>query len=86
MNTKPSSLHSEKDDALQSFPDSADETSPTRIENGKIEGVFLSEEEALKKAREDPDSTCPIYVTFGRDDVSNPRNFAAWKKWYVIRD
>lgn len=80
METKASSIYNEKNDA--SSPNDSD-SSPTRIENGKVEGLFLSEEEALVKAREDLDSTRPIYVAFGKDDVSNPRNFADWKKWYV---
>lgn len=80
METKASSLHDEKD--RPSSPEHSDD-SPTRLENGKMEGVFLSEDEALARARANPDSKEPIYITWGTDDPSNPRNFVAWKKWCV---
>lgn len=82
METKASSIYNEKDDAGHSSSKSGD-GSPTRLEDGKVEGVFLSEEEALAKARSNPNSTSPIYVTWSKDDPSNPRNFKPSMKWYI---
>jgi hypothetical protein len=82
MDTKASSIYHEKDRPAQHSPKPVDE-SPTRLEDGKLDGVYLSEEEALAKARADPESTRPIYITFGENDPSNPRHFADRKKWCV---
>ncbi|KAI9929751.1 hypothetical protein ASPWEDRAFT_183808 [Aspergillus wentii DTO 134E9] len=45
--------------------------------------LFLSEEQALAKARASPDQPLPICVTFSHDDRENPRNWPKWRKWYT---
>lgn len=44
---------------------------------------FLSEEEALQHARENPDDEAPVYLTYSFNDGDNPRNWPKWKKWYI---
>lgn len=44
---------------------------------------FLSEEEALQHARQNPDDDAPIYLTYSFTDRDNPRNWPKWKKWYI---
>ncbi|KAF2161461.1 hypothetical protein M409DRAFT_69801 [Zasmidium cellare ATCC 36951] len=44
---------------------------------------LVNEEEALARARAQPDSSNPIWITFSVDDRDNPRNFPRWKKWYI---
>ncbi|KAK7749686.1 hypothetical protein SLS53_000265 [Cytospora paraplurivora] len=45
--------------------------------------IFLSEEEALYRARQFPDEEQPIYLAYSRDNKDNPRNWPRWKKWYI---
>ncbi|KAL0255068.1 hypothetical protein SLS55_009596 [Diplodia seriata] len=45
--------------------------------------ILLSEEQALNRAREIPDDTEPIYLTYSINDKENPRNWPKWKKWYI---
>ncbi|OJD29520.1 polyamine transporter [Diplodia corticola] len=45
--------------------------------------ILLSEEQALNRARELPNSTDPIYLTYSIDDKENPRNWPKWKRWYI---
>ncbi|KAL1646285.1 hypothetical protein SLS58_003241 [Diplodia intermedia] len=45
--------------------------------------ILLSEEQALNRARETPDDTEPIYLTYSINDKENPRNWPKWKKWYI---
>lgn len=44
---------------------------------------FLSEEEALQHARENPNDEAPVYLTYSFNDGDNPRNWPKWKKWYI---
>lgn len=44
---------------------------------------FLSEEEALQHARENPNDKAPVYLTYSFNDRDNPRNWPRWKKWYI---
>ncbi|KAG6356419.1 hypothetical protein INS49_015807 [Diaporthe citri] len=44
---------------------------------------FLSEEEALQHARENPDDEEPVYLAYSFNDGDNPRNWPKWKKWYI---
>lgn len=45
--------------------------------------LLLSEEEALTKARENPDEAFNIYVTYAEHDRDNPRNWPKWRKWWI---
>lgn len=45
--------------------------------------LLLSEEEALAKARENPDEALNIYVTYAEHDRDNPRNWPKWRKWWI---
>jgi len=55
---------------------------PTEIEN--VDGrLWLTEDEALARARANPNDTRPIYVIFGPHDRDNPRDWAKAKKWYI---
>lgn len=44
---------------------------------------FLSEEEALQHARDNPNDETPLYLTYSFNDRDNPRNWPKWKKWYI---
>lgn len=55
---------------------------PSRIEHVD-DKIWCSEEEALARARSQPDDTVPIYIGFGENDPSNPRNWSMTKKWYI---
>lgn len=44
---------------------------------------FLSEEEALQHARENPDDEAPVYLAYSFNDGDNPRNWPKWRKWYI---
>jgi len=59
------------------------EQSPARVENGKLEGELLTDDEALVRLRANPDLTSPIWIKFQQNDPTNPRDFAMWKKWYI---
>jgi len=54
---------------------------------GKIEDaggrLWLSEDETLLRARNNPGNEEPIYVTFGPGDRDNPRNWGKARKWYI---
>jgi multidrug resistance protein len=54
-----------------------------RAENGDVPGEILNEEEALARARTQPASSTPIWITFAKHDPSNPRQWPKWKKWYI---
>jgi hypothetical protein len=45
--------------------------------------LLLSEEEALVKARGNPNDALPIIITYGPQDPDNPRNWPKWRKWYI---
>lgn len=45
--------------------------------------LFLSEEQALNRAKELPNDTEPIYLTYAQHDSDNPRNWPNWKRWYI---
>lgn len=45
--------------------------------------ILLSEDQVLNRARELPDSSEPVYLTFSVDDKDVPRNWPKWKKWYI---
>ena len=56
--------------------------SPAEIEN--VEGrAWLTEDEALARARAQPLDSMPIYVIFSPTDKDNPRNWGKMKKWYI---
>jgi hypothetical protein len=58
------------------FPQrTADEESPNRIEEGEKGGLFLSEEEVVSHVKAYPDDATPIYLTWGVNDPTNPRNW-----------
>jgi multidrug resistance protein len=61
--------------------------SPTRLENGfapsGAEGLMLNEQEALARARENPNDDTPIFVTFSVHDPDNPREWPKWRKYYI---
>ena len=45
--------------------------------------ILLSEEQALDRAKELPNDSEPIYLTYSHSDHGNPRNWPKWKKWYI---
>lgn len=45
--------------------------------------LFLSDSEALDRARQLPDDKIPIHVVYSFRDRDNPRNWPRWKKWYI---
>lgn len=45
--------------------------------------LLLSEDEALAKARANPDEALNIYVTYAENDRDNPRNWPKWRKWWI---
>lgn len=45
--------------------------------------LLLTEEQALERARKNPNESEPIYLTFSWHDKDNPRNWPKWKKWYI---
>lgn len=44
---------------------------------------LLCEEEAIQHARQHPDDEQPIFLTYSFNDTDNPRNWPAWRKWYI---
>ncbi|KAF2089142.1 MFS general substrate transporter [Saccharata proteae CBS 121410] len=44
---------------------------------------MLSEDEALRRAKELPNDTEPVYLTYAVNDRDNPRNWPKWKRWYI---
>jgi hypothetical protein len=52
-----------------------DEESPSRIEEGEKGGLFLSEGEVMAHVKAYPDDATPIYLTWGINDPTNPRNW-----------
>ncbi|KAH7059042.1 major facilitator superfamily domain-containing protein [Macrophomina phaseolina] len=40
-------------------------------------------EQALNRAKELPNATEPIYLTYAHGDKDNPRNWPNWKRWYI---
>jgi hypothetical protein len=54
---------------------STDDESPSRIEEGEKGGLFLSEEEVMARVKAYPDDATPIYLTWGVNDPTNPRNW-----------
>lgn len=75
------SLDEKKPDSLAASQSPA-ERSPAKLEDANA-GSLLNEEEALARAREQPDNTSPIYITFSPTDKDNPRNWPKMKKWYI---
>lgn len=45
--------------------------------------LLVSEEEALVKARSNPNDALPLIITYGPQDPDNPRNWPKWRKWYI---
>jgi hypothetical protein len=64
-----------KYESAQGYPDGASDESPTRIEEGGKSGLLLNEEEATATVKAYPDDATPIYVTWGLNDPTNPRNW-----------
>lgn len=60
--------------------DAPSETAPRAISNHR---KFLSEEEALQHARDNPNDEAPVSLTYSFNDRDNPRNWPKWKKWYI---
>lgn len=58
----------------------ADANSQASATNGRI---FLSQEQALERARRCQDEDVPIYLAYATHDKDNPRNWPRWKKWYI---
>ncbi|KAI0157711.1 major facilitator superfamily domain-containing protein [Xylariaceae sp. FL1272] len=56
------------------------ENSAVALGDGKL---LLTEEEAWERARRQPNTTLPIFLIFSPDDRDNPRNWPAWKRWYI---
>lgn len=52
----------------------------SRRENSTL---VLSEEQALAKARSNPNDALPIIIAYGSNDLDNPRNWPKWRKWYI---
>lgn len=77
----PASL--EKDlDSKRSSKSTPDEDSPSGGIHSTPSGgrIFLSEEQALNRAKELPNATEPIYLTYAHGDKDNPRNWPNWKR------
>ncbi|GLA09220.1 hypothetical protein AnigIFM60653_011299 [Aspergillus niger] len=60
-------------DQKQEISDSHRETLP----------LVVTEEEALARARNQPDEALPLRITFGPQDRDNPRCWGHWRKWYI---
>ncbi|KAL4881872.1 polyamine transporter [Aspergillus karnatakaensis] len=45
--------------------------------------LFVSEEEALTRARNSPNEALPLTITFAPYDRDNPRHWGYWRKWYI---
>jgi len=45
--------------------------------------LIMTEEQAFAKARANPNEALAILVTYGSDDLDNPRNWPKWQKWYI---
>lgn len=45
--------------------------------------LVVTEEEALARARNQPDEALPLRITFGPQDRDNPRCWGYWRKWYI---
>lgn len=45
--------------------------------------LVLSEEQALAKARSNPNDALPIIITYAFDDRDNPRHWPKWRKWHI---
>jgi hypothetical protein len=73
---RPRSMFEEKKhESATGYPDGASDESPTRIEEGGKGGLLLNEQEATAQVKAYPDDATPIYVTWGPNDPSNPRNW-----------
>ncbi|KAF2723358.1 MFS general substrate transporter [Polychaeton citri CBS 116435] len=81
-NIDAASLVEKKDDSRRTSA-SQHSPSPRRIENGIPNALLLNEDDALIKARAQPNDTQPIWITFSGHDPSNPRNWPKWQKWYI---
>jgi hypothetical protein len=45
--------------------------------------LWLSEDEAYLHAKQYPDETREIFITFSPNDKDNPRNWSKAQKWYI---
>ncbi|KAL2830853.1 major facilitator superfamily domain-containing protein [Aspergillus cavernicola] len=45
--------------------------------------VAMSEQEALARARNNPDTASPLRIAFAPGDRDNPRHWGYWRKWYI---
>lgn len=45
--------------------------------------LLLSEEQALARARSNPNDALPILIKYAVNDPDNPRNWPKWRKWYI---
>lgn len=67
---------------LQTYPDPSNKLDVERLSTPDSK-LALSEEEALKRSRLDPEQILPIYLTFAPKDRDNPRNWVTLKKSYI---
>jgi hypothetical protein len=73
--SRPRSTFDEKKKAMDFPQHTTDEESPSRIEEGEKGGLLLSEEEAIARVKANPDDSTPIFLTWGVNDSTNPRNW-----------
>jgi hypothetical protein len=76
------SIDEKKDDFRPGSPHDSDE-SPVRLEEGNKSGLIMSEDEATAYTKAHPKESVPIYINFGPGDLTNPRNWPKWKRWYI---
>lgn len=48
--------------------------------NGKL---YLSDQEAYRRALSKPDDREPVYIVYAPNDTSYPRNWSKLRKWYI---
>jgi len=73
--SRPRSTFNEEKKPMDLPQHKTDEESPSRIEEGEKGGLFLSEEGAIEQVKAYPDDATPIYLTWGNNDPTNPRNW-----------
>lgn len=45
--------------------------------------LYLSEEEAMRRARGYPGDKLPVYLTYSVNDKENPRSWSLGRKWFI---
>jgi len=69
-----------------SLNNASGDESPVRLEEGKDEVFWLDEDETIARVKAFPNESNPIFLTWKRDDPSNPRQWPKWKRWYTLSD